>query len=152
MVTILHTIDVNATSDEYYKQLDLSSANVNCLTYDNDAPGLIASPRSVAVTENTGPGYYTLSLATEPTAPTLVNLTADPGLTAILDQTGEPWVWFTPEVRSNALLAEIPAAGRRCDVCGRAVSKGVSGQPLTYTTISASPDDASSLQRSVGSI
>lgn len=105
MVTILHTIDVNATSDEYYKQLDLSPANVNCLTYDNDAPGLIASPRDVPVTEGTGPGQYTLSLATEPTAPTLVNLTADPGLTAILVETGEPWVWFTPLVGGTPCLS-----------------------------------------------
>ena len=72
MVTILHTIDVDSTSDEYYKLLDLSPANVACLTYDNDAPGLIATPRAVAVTEGTGPGQYTLSLATEPTANTLV--------------------------------------------------------------------------------
>ena len=59
---------------------------------------MIASPRSVAVTEGTGPGLYTLSLATEPTARTLVNLTADPGLTALLVATGEPWVRAYPSL------------------------------------------------------
>ena len=37
-VTILHEIDVNATSDPYYKDLDLSPANVHVLTYVLRAP------------------------------------------------------------------------------------------------------------------
>ena len=54
---IHHSIDLDVTTDEVYRNLTLDSIDVSVMVLDNDSPGLDIRPRTVRVTGTLQPLY-----------------------------------------------------------------------------------------------
>jgi hypothetical protein len=64
---------------------------------DNDQAGILLDPITLAMAEDAAPATHTVRLATQPTAPVTVTVTAEPGLTAAAVLTFTPADWDQPQ-------------------------------------------------------